>query len=180
VFINLLQQAFNCGILTPQSTVIKLKFKFRNYDFAGFTLKQVSLKIIIRIDFECDLKCLLRNFAVIFGFNGMGAAILTCKTHDNEISEIRHTCLAKFHFSRHHACMAGNLKDNRFFVHEILFIIRPIEVELDSFLPFLCESNLLFSFLLAESHGHQFLHRSFEIINLDSLVRKRVVQIFYV
>jgi hypothetical protein len=110
----------------------------------------------------------------------MGAAILTCKTHDNEISEIRHTCLAKFHFSRHHACMAGNLKDNRLFVHEILFIIRPIEVELDSFLPFLCEPNLLFSFLLVESHGHQFLHRSFEIINLDSLVRKRVVQIFYV
>jgi hypothetical protein len=177
---NLLQQTFDCGILTAQSTVIKLQLKFRNDDFAGFALKQVSLKIIIRIDFECDLKSLFRNFAIIFCFDGMGAAILACKAHDNEISEIRHTCLAKFHFSRHHACMAGNLKDNRLFVHEILFLKWFIKVELDSFLPFFCEPNLLFGFLLAESHGHKFLHGSFEIINLDALVRKRVVQIFYV
>jgi hypothetical protein len=110
----------------------------------------------------------------------VGSAILTRKAHDNEISEIRHTRLAKFHFSRHQASMARDLKNNRLLMHEILFLKRLIEVELDSFLPFFSELNLLFSFLLAESHGHQFLHRSFEIVNLDALVRKWVVKFLYV
>jgi hypothetical protein len=85
----------------------------------------------------------------------VGSAVFAGKTHDDKISKVRNACFTKLHFSRHHASMAGDLKDNRLLVHEILLLKRFIKIELDTFLSFLSQFNFLLSFLLSKFHGHQ-------------------------
>ena len=180
VFVNLLQQTFDCCILAAQSTIIKFKFQFRDCDFACFALKEISLEVAIRIDFECDLKSLFWDFSVIFSFNRVSSAVFAGKTHDDEIGKVWDACFAELHFSRHHASMTGDLKDDRLLVHEILFLKRLIKIELNTFLSFLSQFNLLLSFLLRKSHGHQLFDWPLKVVNLNVLIRKWVIEVLNV
>jgi hypothetical protein len=83
VTMDFLQQSFNSGINSSESSIVELQLKFGNSNKASLTFEEISLEVSLALNIESDHQSLLTDFSASFGLSCVVATIVTRKTHDD-------------------------------------------------------------------------------------------------